>query len=68
MNNLNRAAAEVSEEGPHLKVVSTATGAHKEKQYIGAVGIASTMYARRARAELAILTWSNRAIRLAGKK
>jgi hypothetical protein len=66
MNNVNRALVEVKDEGPQLHVVEAANGARKRISFSAPLVLPSSIHARRPRAELAVLGWSHRAIRLAG--
>ena len=68
MNNVKRALVEVNEEGPQLHVVAAVNGAGKRISLSAPLVLLSSLRARRPRPELAILGWSNRAIRLAGRK
>jgi hypothetical protein len=68
MNNVNRAMDEVKDEGPELKIVAATHGAIKKTNLSAPILLAARIHARRPRAELAVLGWRNRAIRLAGRK
>jgi len=69
MTNVKKMMVEVKEEdAPELHVVVTANGAAKKICLSAPLVVPSRSYTRPPRAELAVLAWSNRAIRLAARK
>jgi hypothetical protein len=68
MNNINRAVAEVKDDGPQLQIVPATNGAGKKTRLSAPLVLPSLTRARRPRPELATLAWSHRANRLAGRK
>jgi hypothetical protein len=60
---------EVKEEDiPELHVVVAGNGATKKTSHAAPLVLPSRTYTRPPRSELAVLEWSNRAIRLSAKK
>jgi hypothetical protein len=68
MNNVKRELVEVREAVPQLQIVTPGNGAGRRNTPSAPFVLLSSIRTRRPRAELAVLSWSNRAIRLAGKK
>jgi hypothetical protein len=69
MTNAKKEVLEMKEEDtPELHVVVAANGVIKKASLSAPLVVASRSYIRPPRAELAVLGWSGRAIRLAIKK
>jgi hypothetical protein len=68
MNNVKRILVEVKEDAPQLHVVTAANGAVKRAPLSAPLVLPSPIHARRPRPELAVLGWTSRATRLAGRK
>jgi hypothetical protein len=68
MTNVNRAVADVKEVGPQLRIVPAPNGASRKKNVSAPLRLLAMSRTRPPRAELAVLGWSHRAIRLAGRK
>jgi hypothetical protein len=69
MTNVKKEVLEVKEEDtPELHVVVAANGPIKKTSLSAPLVLPSRSYTRPPRAELAVLGWSNRAIRLAAKR
>jgi hypothetical protein len=69
MTNAKREVPEVKEEDmPELHVVVAVNGANKKTSLSAPLTLGARIYTRLTRSELAVLGWSNRAMRLAGRK
>ncbi|HTA29538.1 MAG TPA: hypothetical protein VK731_03605 [Candidatus Cybelea sp.] len=69
MTNAKKMVLEVKEEeAPALHVLAAVNGAAKKTRLSAPLVVPSRNYTRPPRPELAALGWSNRAIRLAGRK